>query len=108
MKLGENVHSISIGFHGNMHTVKLKRRNGRVYFDNNWYKFLTSANVVLGDICIFQRTKINASYRIAVLSKKLIDCYGIVEGIVFYNQLSNRLFLNKFVNIEFYNDSTIL
>ncbi|KAF1001657.1 hypothetical protein AG4045_003087 [Apium graveolens] len=81
MKLGVNVHSLSIGFHGNMHIVNLKRRNGTVYFDNNWYQFLKSASVVVGDICIFQRTQKHATYRIAVLSTKLIDCYDYFKAL---------------------------
>lgn len=79
MKLNVEMEFIRIGLYNCMWTVKIKWKNGTVFLDNSWYTFLKEANLVLGDLCIFHKTKFPATYRMAVTSKKLMDDYGVSE-----------------------------
>lgn len=81
MKLNASHGTIEIGFHGYTWTIHLIWKKGKVYFDNNWHVFLIEATILPKDICIFQQTMVERSYRMAVLSKSMLDKYGITEGL---------------------------
>lgn len=87
MRLNDKHDSLCLGFHGYTWTINLKWKKGKVYFDNNWHKFLTEAKIVPSDICLFQQTKVERTYMMAVLPKNCLHIYGTKGVIMLYRYL---------------------
>lgn len=104
MELDEEVFSLSLGFQSKMSTIHLKWKEGKVFFDNNWNEFLVAANILVGDLCIFQNTETAATYRLAIVSDKLIRSYGRAEGKLNSTlnlRLCSNLILINYIYISF-------
>ncbi|KAK1380435.1 hypothetical protein POM88_027179 [Heracleum sosnowskyi] len=83
LALNDSMKWVEIGYNHLFWKIKLKWKNGKVWFNRKWNEFATAGELRHGDICVFQKTEQSQKFEVCVFEKKNMNNFnqkGLAEG----------------------------
>lgn len=97
---------VEIGYRDLFWKIKLKWKNGKVWFNRKWNEFVKAGSLYHGDICVFQKTLESQKFEVCVFERSNVNnfkksgyldfIHNLFETVCSYIQFNQVFVLSRF------------